>query len=376
VGEQSISINPLGQVRAQYGLRWCTTPVVRALLDANPEQALEALRPPPLFASFLGNLMRDHIELMRAMGHRYAKQALQLRRFDRFLQSRPELEGNTLAVLLRHWADSRPTAEHTLTCQEVGLIVAKAWRRMDPDIPVPSADPRILHEVKLGRRQPTILTPPQVRQLLDTACQYPSPHVPLRPSALCAMIVLAYCAGLRIGEIVRLDLADIHLETAEICIRDTKFFKSRLLPLSDSAMTALRQYIELRRLAGAPQEPSSPLFWHDWHEGQGKRYNVVAAGQLLTKVMRRAGLKPSQGKVGPRVHDLRHSFVVNRMLEWYRAGVNPQERLPYLATYLGHKDINSTLAYLTITPELLQQAAERFRSLAAHCLGGREGVRP
>jgi integrase/recombinase XerD len=89
---------------------------------------------------------------------------------------------------------------------------------------------------------------------------------------------------------------------------------------------------------------------------------------MLTAVLRRAKLKPFPGHVGPRIHDLRHSFVVNRMLTWYKEGVNPQPHLPYLATYLGHRDINSTLVYLTITQELLQRASERFRARGAKLL--------
>lgn len=97
--------------------------------------------------------------------------------------------------------------------------------------------------------------------------------------------------------------------------------------------------------------------------------------KLLVRVLRRAGMKPESGRVGPRIHDLRHAFVVNRMLTWYREGINPQTRLPYLATYLGHKDINSTLVYLTITQELLQQASERFRAFGARNLHAVEGER-
>ena len=94
---------------------------------------------------------------------------------------------------------------------------------------------------------------------------------------------------------------------------------------------------------------------------------------VLSDVIRRAGLKPLRGKAGPRVHDLRHSMVVNRILEWYRTGINPQERLPFLATYLGHRDINSTLVYITVTQELLHLANERFRTMGAQCLSlGRE----
>jgi integrase len=185
------------------------------------------------------------------------------------------------------------------------------------------------------------------------------------------MLVLAYCAGLRLGELARLDLDDVHLEAGEIAIRETKFFKSRTLPLAGSVVVALREYLGARRSAEAPQEGSSGLFWH--MQGTG-RYSRVMTYKLLVRVLRRAGLKPEPGRVGPRIHDLRHSMVVNRMLTWYREGINPQARLPYLATYLGHKDINSTLVYLTVTQELLQEASDRFRAFAAHSLRVVEGA--
>jgi integrase len=91
---------------------------------------------------------------------------------------------------------------------------------------------------------------------------------------------------------------------------------------------------------------------------------------LLARVFRSAGLKPPRpnGRVGPRIHDLRHTFVVHRMTEWYRAGINPEPMLPYLATYLGHKNIHSTLVYLTVTQELLQHANQRFRLLGVPLL--------
>ena len=99
------------------------------------------------------------------------------------------------------------------------------------------------------------------------------------------------------------------------------------------------------------------------------------AEHLLTEVLRRTGIKPERGKgkVGPRVHDLRHAFVCHRMLAWYREGVNPQSRLPFLSTYLGHKDINSTLIYLTITQELLQHANQRFRQYGASAVSAGTG---
>jgi integrase len=85
-------------------------------------------------------------------------------------------------------------------------------------------------------------------------------------------------------------------------------------------------------------------------------------------LIRVAGLKQTTGRTGPRVHDLRHAFVVHRMTSWYEQGINPQTRLPYLAAYLGHRNIHSTLVYLTITQELLQHANERFRTAEAEVL--------
>jgi integrase len=180
------------------------------------------------------------------------------------------------------------------------------------------------------------------------------------------MLVLAYCAGLRIGEIVRLNLGDFHIDDRTIEIRGTKFFKSRRLPLSDSVVAALQSYLTARKEAGASMSPNVALFWH---QQAGGRYSRDRAGKLLARVLRQAKLKPAAGRTGPRVHDLRHAFVASRMLTWYREGVNPQSRLPYVATYLGHKDINSTLVYLTVTQDLLQQAGERFRVRGAQVLG-------
>ena len=188
------------------------------------------------------------------------------------------------------------------------------------------------------------------------------------------MLLLAYCAGLRRSELARLDLGDVDLRSGTITIRETKFFKTRILPLPDTVMAELRAYIDARRRAGASQDPQSGLFWHD--QGNG-RYTSAAIAWLLVDIMRRAELKPrTAGRTGPRLHDLRHSMVVNRMLQWYRSGINPQDRLPFLATYLGHRDINSTLVYITVTQDLLQQASERFRVVGARCLASVQEVRP
>ena len=358
--EESIPSNPLAQLRLNFGQR-VGTPIVRALLSPDPAQALEALKPRPQFASVHGAFMRSHIELMRASGYRYNTQASSFLRFDRFLQGRADGITLPLTVLLQQWVAASTTLHHAVERQQVARNLARAWQRIDPSVELPKVDRRLSRQRVLEQRRPYIYTPQEVRHLLETARAFPSPLSPLRPLTLYTMLVLAYCAGLRLGELARLDLGDVHVAAGEIAIRETKFFKSRMLPLADSVMVALRGYLEARQRAGAPQDGSSGLFWH--MQGTG-RYSRVMTHKLLVRVLRRAGLKPESGRVGPRIHDLRHSMVVNRMLTWYREGINPQARLPFLATYLGHKDINSTLVYLTVTQELLQEASERFRAFA------------
>ncbi len=212
------------------------------------------------------------------------------------------------------------------------------------------------------RRRPYIFSADEIEQLFAVALRLPSPNAPLRPLTLYTALALAYGAGLRLGELVRLTVADVDLAASTLAIRESKFFKSRRLPLTASVVAVLQRYSTARRDAGACEQPTAAWLWN---EQKRRGYQDVTLETLLTTVIRQAGLKPASGRIGPRLHDVRHSFVCHRMLAWYEAGVDVESRLPYLATYLGHKDIYSTLVYLTVTQELLQQASERFRGVGA-----------
>ena len=361
---QLIASNPIAVLRGEYSVKQ-SRPIWQALASPMPEQALAELRRPKPFGSVLGQIMRDHVALMRSRGYRYTTQATWLLRFDRFLQARPELGSEPVAVMLEHWAAAKPTRNHAAECEKLQRVLAKAFRHRDPSLPARRPDTRPQRELARHYRKPHIYSPADVRRMLEIARSYPSPRAPLRPLSAYTMLLLAYCAALRRSEVARLDLGDVDLQGGTITIRETKFFKTRILPLPDSVMVELRAYIDARRRAGAPQDPQSGLFWHD----QGNdRYTPAAVAWLLVDILRRAELKPPSGRTGPRLHDLRHSMVVNRILQWYRSGINPQDRLPFLATYLGHRDINSTLIYITVTQDLLQEASERFRVVGAACL--------
>ncbi len=353
--------NPVATLRRQYNVKQ-SKPIWRALASPNPDEALAGLRRPAPFGSVLGDFMHDHVMLMRSRGYQYEAQAHWLLRFDRFLQARLDLAERPLEVMLTSWAAAKPTRNHAAECQKVARILTKARFRLDPSIPPRRFNIRPEQEIRREHRRPHIFSPADVRCMLDTARSYPSTDAPLRPMTLYTMIMLAYCAGLRRSELAWLDLGDVDLQSGTITIRETKFYKTRILPLSASVVVELRAYIDARRRAGGSQDPKTGLFWHAHFND---RYTPNAVTTMITNVMRRAGLKPASGRIGPRVHDLRHSMVVNRILQWYRSGINPQEKLHFLSTYMGHRDLHSTLVYITVTQELLQEASERFRALGA-----------
>ena len=373
VASRALATNPFAEWRREYVQR-TTTPIVRALLSPNTTTALAAIRPLPAFGSWLGDVMRAHVTHMRSLGFRYKTAAEQLLRFDRFLQHHAELAGQPLRVLIDAWATAGSSLHHRWVAQACGRAISTALRRLDGTTEILRVDPLLERRIRQQHRRPYLYTAADLQRILEAARTFPSPLAPLRPLSLHLMTVLAICAGLRLGELAGLTVGDVDLKEGTIEIRETKFFKSRRLPLAASVITVLQRYLEARRQAGAPTDPSAGLFWHHHRAGP---YSRVMIQTLLTRVLQRAGLKAATraGRTGPRVHDLRHAFVLHRMLTWYRAGINPQPRLPFLAAYLGHKDINSTLVYLTVTQELLQQANERFRKHSGRVLHP-EGGRP
>lgn len=373
VEQKLITSNPIAVLRSELNVKQCR-PIWQALASPKPNQALAALRRPKPFGSVLGDIMREHVERMRKRGYRYTTQAAWFLRFDRFLQSNPELASEPVTTMLEHWATARLTRNHAAECEKLKHALTKALRQRDPSVPPRRLDARAQKEAARHFRKPHIYSPADVQRMLEIARSYPSLRFPLRSATLYAALLLAYCAGLRRSELARLDLGDVDLRNGTITIRETKFFKTRILPLTDTVMAELRGYIAARRRAGASQDLESALFWNC--QGNG-RYTSTAIAWLLVDIIRRAGLKPGigTGRTGPRLHDLRHSMVVNRMLQWYISGINPQEKLPFLATYLGHRDINSTLVYITVTQDLMQQASERFRVVGARCLASVQEAR-
>ena len=197
---------------------------------------------------------------------------------------------------------------------------------------------------------------------LMRAAHQAGPQGALRPHTLSTVIGLLASTGLRVGEALRLTLADVHLESAPpfLHIRETKFHKSRLVPLHPSTATQLRSYLSHEGHSGAT---TRCLMWCL----SPSRDTCSAIKRLGTGLPRCAGgsrIEPSPGGRRPSLQALRHRFAIERIRQWYRDGVDVQALLPTLSVYLGHLRPQESYWYLTATPELLTAAAARFQRYA------------
>jgi site-specific recombinase XerD len=184
---------------------------------------------------------------------------------------------------------------------------------------------------------------------------------PLQAPMYRMLLILLYGSGLRIGEALNLTLRDVDVIERILTVRDTKFFKSRLVPIGPKLAGQLAVHIQRRRQLPLPLGDDSRLF--TTKTGRGWPYPHVIT--LFQKVRRAAGIGSATGECRPpRIHDIRHTAAVHRVIAWYRTGRDVQRLLPRLATYLGHIDIKSTQRYLHMTTDLLQEASQRFAKYA------------
>jgi len=215
---------------------------------------------------------------------------------------------------------------------------------------------------------PVILTPAQILKLLQLADECPSnAHTSLLPKVLKVAIVLLYTAGLRRGELLRLTLSDVSEKTGILRVRESKFHKSRLVPLSIDARREVRCYLKHRLAPNLDITPTSS-FLCNFSRGQ-RGYTGVGLGGAIRRLLLRGSIRDADGRV-PRIHDFRHTFAVHALLRWYRQGADVQSNLPKLALYMGHVSIVSTAYYLRWIPEIQELASNRFADKFGYLIQG------
>jgi len=207
---------------------------------------------------------------------------------------------------------------------------------------------------------PYIFSQEEIQRLLDATACCENPRSKLQPYTLRMLLLLLYGAGLRIGEALFLTLANVDLPAGILTIRESKFYKTRLVPMSPALTGILATYME-QCAKEHPARPDAMLFL----TRGGNPVVRHTAENIFSRLRVRAGvIRNDGGRYQPRLHDLRHAFAVHRLVSWYRQGADVQRLLPQLATYLGHLHIAATQRYLTMTPELLREAGQRFERYA------------
>jgi integrase/recombinase XerD len=327
------------------------------------------MKQPDTFTSPIAPLITRYLAVKRALGRRAVSLAYILRYLDRFLISYGAAD--LTRESFRAWSESMASLSVTSRRARLRTVYHLCLFRQREDLDAFVPDPTQFPP-QGPRPLPYIFSEADIVRSLAVADELP-PHKasPLRREVARVGLVILYTAGLRRGELVRLTLGDYEETDQVLHVRQTKFDKSRLVPLSADAAVELHRYLAARREVGASCAADAPLLVHN-HGARFRGYTGAGFGQLLKEVIREAAIRTSRGRV-PRIHDLRFSFTVQALLRWYRAGVDVQTRLPALATYLGHVSVVSTQYYLIFMAATAEAASERFHNHSAAWLSPEVG---
>lgn len=313
-------------------------------------------------ASDLHRHLEAYLSLRQALGFQIRTQRTLLWDFVRYVEAHGD-GGPIRAQWALAWACTS-SAQRRISSQAARLQMARGFliylRAIAPATEIP--EPHLL--AAAPRPKPFIFTAAQLQDLIDAALAV-GPRQALRPHTLATVFGLMASTGLRVGEALRLTVADVKLgwQPPQLYILETKFHKSRIVPLHTTTADRLRHYAHLRQ-ARHYDGVSDAFFVSE----QGKPLTHAALEYWMAKLCRQLNIATEPGGPPPCPRCLRHTFAVRRLQSWHQAGAEVMPLLPKLAVYLGHLRPQHTFWYLTATPELLLAAAERFEHQAA--LGG------
>ena len=304
----------------------------------------------------LRDALDDYLALRRAVGFKLASAGRLLGQFVDYLDEHGVGMPTTDDALT--WANLPADVSSNWRAIRLGVVrgFARYLHSLDATVQVPSAD-LIRHGP--DRATPYLYSDAEMRRLIAAAGEL-QPR--FRAATYQTLIGLLATCGLRVSEAIALNTADLDLDEELLVIRETKFAKSRLVPLHSTTTAHLVTYITLRDRTHAHPLCAALLI-----SGAGTRLHHANVSLTFARLTERVGITRRSAVCRPRLHDLRHSFAVATVLDWYRTGADVPAMMPRLATYLGHTDPKHTFWYLTAAPELMALAGERLDGY----LGGR-----
>jgi len=306
--------------------------------------------------------VQEYLSYRRSLGFLLRIEGQQLLEFATYVDNKKHLGPLTEEIAIEWARSSKKSSRFTWARRlEPVRCFAKYCCITEPDTQIPAKG---IFGKAHRRNIPYIFSKYEIQQILG-ATKYLVPENGLRPISFFYLFNLLYVTGLRISEALNLTPEDVDLIRGLLWVRETKFHKSRLVPLHASTVQALSSYCQLRNKYIPPSKLQT-FFILD----NGKSITLRATEYAFLRIRNLLDLNAkSQGKM-PRVYDLRHTFVCHRLLSWYKQGVDVHKVMPYLSTYLGHVKISDTYWYITGIPELMKIVSKRFKNYADnYCKG-------
>ena len=304
----------------------------------------------------LRKAVREYLELRRSLGFKLREAGKGLTDFVTFLERHKACYITRDLALA--WAQQPMNAHPAYWAQRLSFVRGFAHYRSatDPRTQIP---PQGLLPFQPKRARPYLYSDNEVRNLLHAARGMPCrwERGKLRPWVYHCLFGLLSVSGLRLGEARNLELQDVDLNEAVLTIRGAKFGKTRLVPLHASTCGVLADYIARRQRHWKGRAVSSYLFV----SSMGNRLDSGDIHRTFYALSRQIGLRSPTASHGPRLHDMRHRFATNTLVQWYRSGQDPERRLPLLSAYLGHVHVADTQWYLEASPELMREAMQRLQ---------------
>jgi integrase/recombinase XerD len=313
----------------------------------------------PEFISPLASKLVQFLAQKHAMGYRYREEGRALGELDCFLSTRLSPEDPLITLEIVHgYVARRSTESESTRTHRLTLIreVCRFLRLEDARTVVP--DRRCLRIVR-QRFVPRVLSRDEGKRFLQACAELAKGRTsPVRDAVLGTALRLLYLAGLRAGELLRLTQADVDLDVGLLHIRHTKFDKSRVVPVAPDLVQRLVQCRTLATQHFGSCLPQKPFF----PSPRGGRYSITALRDAFHQTLKSAGIERTSGNRHIRLHDLRHSFAVLRLLLWCEQNVDLGAKLPLLATYLGHVGLASSQRYLQLTQDLMGEITRRHQA--------------
>jgi len=300
----------------------------------------------------LQHSIQDYLAMRRDLGFKLKDAEVHLKKFATFMDVRRTPHITT--SLAMEWVQQNTSLTPGTHAQRLRDIRAFAQYHVatDPQTEVPP------HGLLLGRQQrarPYLYSDEEISKLLHFALAL-RPHDGLHRWTYYCLLGLLSVSGMRIGEIINLQLQDANLQDSLLTIHGAKFGKTRLVPLHSSTTGVLVDYLSRRAQVFFGRVTSDYFFV----TRTGNHLDIGQIHRTFYKLSQQVGLRAVGASHGPRLHDFRHRFAVQTLRHWYQSGEDPQRRLPTLSTFLGHVHVADTYWYLNACPELMVAAVAKF----------------